>query len=360
MSKEISTLNIPAEEIWTYKIDGMPAPSIGKQVKNSGMKKALFIVIILIAIAFSLYFGIRSVSKDTFEYKQTDGGYILSHFSNTGDMTELDISCYSEILYDGDTATVRTYEDRPVTEIGDYALNCDETVEEIHIGADVARISSTSFYTCKALKKITVDENNPCYCDIDGVLYSKDGTQLICCPIKHSAYAAEAKGYNTIPEEDSKDYEKYCEEVLSFTVPETVKTVGALAFNYTDIVTLYLPEGLETVETMAFFKAENLKNIYTYTDNKEKSCVSLPDSLTLIGSDAFSYTDSLEYIFIPSKVTSIGHHAFWDSGVDKINVALNETDFCNVETGTHWRPQPSNKLINQSAPIEYNSVRPTE
>ena len=350
-----NSLNIPADEIWEYGIEGMPAPSVNKPVKNAALKKTVFIVTILLAVSLSLYFGIRSVSRDTFEYEQTENGVMLSHFSNTGDIKELEIDCFAEVIYEDGKAVMKYDEEKPITEIGDYALNCDEVVESIHIGKSVKNISSVSFYTCKALKKISVDENNAYYCDIDGVLYNKDCTELICCPVKHSLYTAELKGYENIPDEESDIYEKYSEDVLSFTVPESVKTIGALAFNYTDIVTLYLPEGLENTETMAFFKAGKLKNIYSYSGTADNSHSSFPSTLENIGSDAFSYTSSLEYVYIPMSVKSIGHHAFWDSAIKKVFVEADEEAFSDVETGTHWLPQTTNSLINKSAEIEYGA-----
>ncbi len=47
------TLDIPEDEIWTYHIEGLQAPRIGKEVKNKRKKQILVVVILVIAIASS-------------------------------------------------------------------------------------------------------------------------------------------------------------------------------------------------------------------------------------------------------------------------------------------------------------------
>ena len=162
------TLDIPEDEIWTYQIEGLAAPRIGKPVANAAMKKTILIVSLLIAIGLSVFLSIRAIHNDTFDYTQLkDGTYQLDKYSNPGDVSTLVIDCV-----DGDKS-------KPVTQIRAYALNCDEMITHIRIGADVKKLESASFYTCRALQRITVDPANTAYCDVDGVLYSKDMTTLI-------------------------------------------------------------------------------------------------------------------------------------------------------------------------------------
>lgn len=141
-----------------------------------------------------------------------------------------------------------------------------------------------------------------------------------------------------------------------------------MSFNYAHMKNVYLPEGLKTIETLAFFEIPLLKNIYSYKtdsliDDSHFSSdealgevyVSLPEGLEYIGSDAFSYDREIEYVYIPESVTHIGHHAFWDTvfkedgnlkGVTEINVARAEEDFeASVQVGENWRPQYDYMLL---------------
>ena len=387
-------LDIPEDEIWTYQVEGLAPPHINKPYKHFGIKKVVFAIIIIIAVSLSCYFSVRTVQKDTYEYKQTQTGYELSKFSNTGYITALDIDYVSSVEYDSENPDVNTNyiivkdETKKVTSVGSYALNCDERVQVINIGADVEFVDPKAFYSCWALRQIEVDENNPNYCDVDGVLYSKDKTEIICRPCDHDTYLAEKyghakydeNGYRMEPSPEDADYEQYVNDVLTFVVPSSVKTIGQLCFNYANMKNVYIPEGVTVIETLGFFEIPLLENIYSYkpaADITESHFVSqealgqvynsLPEGLEYIGSDAFSYNQAMNYVYIPESVTHIGHHAFWDTvykegdelkGVSVINVARSEEDFKDaVETGDSWRPQYDYMLFKKSIDIAYGAGR---
>ena len=93
-------LDIPDEEIWTYQVPGLAAPHINKPYKNYGLKKVIFTLVILVAVSLSMYFSVRTVQSDTFEYAELENGYQLDKFSNTGYITELDIDYVAEVIFD--------------------------------------------------------------------------------------------------------------------------------------------------------------------------------------------------------------------------------------------------------------------
>lgn len=390
--EEPIVLDIPEEEIWTYRVEGLAAPHINKPYKNFGIKKFIFAIVIIIAVSISCYFSVRTVQKDTFEYKQTEAGYQLEKFSNTGYITTLDIDYFSTVEYDRDNADVNTNfniikdETKKVTSVGAYALNCDEKVKVINIGADVEFVDPKAFYSCWALQEVKVDENNPNYCDVEGVLFNKDKTEIIFRPCDHDTYLAEKYGYAKYdeygariePSPEDENYAQYVNDVLTYVVPSSVETVGQLCFNYANMKNVYLPEGLKKIETLGFFEIPLLEGVYSYKGENADShftdesalgeiYISLPEGLEYIGSDAFSYNQDMNYIYIPESVTFIGHHAFWDTvykegdelkGVSVINVALSEEEFKkSVETGDSWRPQYDYLLFKKSIDINYSAER---
>lgn len=386
-------LDIPEDEIWTYQVPGLAAPHIGKPYKYFTLKKIIFIVTIVIAVGLSCYFSILAIAnKDTFQYETTDSGtYRLSKFSNTGEMTELTIDYVTTVDYDQITKeyVFTKDESKKVTEIREYSLNCDDKIKTICIGADVELIQSKAFYSCWALENIEVDENNPYYCDIDGVLYNKDKTVLINYPCNHDEYLRKKYGYEQ--EMYRSDVtEQYRRDIQTYVVPSTVTTLGELCFSYVNLREIYLPEGLRRMETLSVFKLHepkdqwgntpSLENIFTYrTDNVVSDTryngpealgviyESLPEGLEYIGSDALSYNQALTYIYIPESVTEIGHHAFWDNvykedgqlcGVAQIDVAQSEESFkANVKTGDSWRPQYDYMLFKKSVDVVYSAQR---
>ena len=388
-------LDIPEDEIWTYKVEGLAAPHINKPYKHYGLKKVIFAIVIIIAVSLSCYFSVRTVQKDTFEYEQNGGAaFTLTKFSNTGFITTLDIDFVSTLEYDRENSDVNTNftvikdETKPVSSVGAYALNCDEKVQVINIGAGVDYVDPKAFYSCWALRAIEVDENNPNYCDIDGVLYNKDKTEIICRPCDHDTYLAEKYGHAKYdenggriePAPEDANYEQYVRDVMTFVIPSSVEKIGQLCFNYANMKTVYIPEGVKTIETLGFFEIPLLENVYSYKSETPvadshyvsdealgKVYNSLPEGLEYIGSDAFSYNQAMTYVYIPESVTYIGHHAFWDTvykegdelrGVAKIEVAASEDDFkSKVETGDSWRPQYDYMLFKKSVDVVYNSAR---
>lgn len=394
LDNEPIVLDIPEDEIWTYQIEGLAAPHINKPYKSAKLKKIILSLVIIVAVSLSILFSLLALQKDTFTYeKLSDGTYEFSSFSNTGFITEVDIDYYCEIVYDKDNPDPETNfiikkdKSKPITSIREYAFNCDEKVKVINIGASVTEIDAASFYSCWALQRIEVDESNPKYCDIDGVLYNKDMTEIICYPVDRDAYLCEKYGFKQYNDKGEwielqpgqEGFEEYREKVLTYVLPFTVTKLGAFSMNYAYVADLYMPEGITRIETLALFKATRLENIYSYKTDATVSDTgytavatlgtiykSLPEGLTYIGSDALSYNQALTYIYVPKSVTYIGHHAFWDTvykedgnlkGVTKIEVAHTEEEFQKVETGDQWKPQYDYLLFKKSVDVVYGAER---
>lgn len=150
-------------------------------------------------------------------------------------------------------------------------------VEKVILGPEIAEIYSHSFFNCPRLKEIAADEANPYLTSVDGVLFSKDMSALLCYPLGR--------------------------EDVSYTVPEGVKTIGENAFcNCEGLRTVSLPRELETVGVWAFMDCGGLTE------------VSLPEGLQEIGVAAFSGCFSLERADLPDSLVTLGASAFYDCG----------------------------------------------
>jgi len=147
-----------------------------------------------------------------------------------------------------------------LTTIGTSAFNLCASLKEITIPAFVSHIGGGSLTECIKLEAINVHTANIAYSSDNGVLYNKDKTQIIVYP----------KGKSD----------------TSFEIPGTVKTI----------------------ESGAFYKSR-LKSI------------SIPKSVTEIGTDAFWLSDQLTSITIPILVTAIGENAFGEcTGLKEVTV----------------------------------------
>ena len=188
-----------------------------------------------------------------------------------------------------------------LTTIGGYAFEYCSGLKSITLPKGVTSISSRPFQCCSALTEIIVDEENPAYTAVDGVLFNKAKTELLCYPEgKNNTSYVIPSGVTTI----GNDAFHFCKGLTSITVPEGVTTIGDYAFdNCVGLTSITFPDSLTTIGDSAFYYCSGLKSI------------TLPDSLTTIGDSAFYDCKGLTSITIPEGVTTIGDHAF---GVSEI------------------------------------------
>ena len=395
---------IPEDQIWDFQVEGLQKPWIRKPMPNARAKKIAVVVILVIAISISIFFSFWILHTDPFKYGEAaDGGTELIRFSNPGELLELDVDyAVTEVRTEatvtqnekGESERHTSYsltkdETRPITALHEYAFNCDERIRVVTVGKTVTSIDNKAFYSCYALREIRVDPANPNYCDVDGVLFNKDKTELICYPIDHDAYLREKYGYEGQywPSDNWKNDEavdkyneyythEYEDRVNTYVVPETVREIGPLAFNYSELFRLYLPEGLEKLGTMAIFRNWHMERVDTYSGKVGGNGLpapgnikpSLPDSLTYIGSDCFNSAIEMDYMYIPANVTYIGHHAFWGAarnegkgkliGLYQLHAALDEAAFkAQVDAGDQWTGEYDNGLFPKKVGVVYGEAR---
>ncbi|MBR5772862.1 MAG: leucine-rich repeat domain-containing protein [Clostridia bacterium] len=326
---------------------------------KSSTKKAIFVLFLVVAIGFSLLLSFKSLSKKKYTYDTVESGCRLSEYNGGKTDNILTLDC---MVNEDGTADSGT----PVTAVRNYAVTCNEFLEFIFIGKDITDLEYNCFYYCSNLKAIFVDEANPVYTAIDGVLYKKDITEIIFCPIKNSEYrTALAMGVKAPTDEESckefleatKDFfppieEDMTEEVKNtlaksgalYTIPDTVTDIAPFCFSYCERLTkIDVPDGVKTIGQMSFFKCKSLESIY------------LPDGLESIGSDGLSYCETLEYIYVPASVKEIGHHAFFGCmGVEAIYMGAPDKD--SVKTGEGWLPKQSTRSL-KTVDVVYGAER---
>ena len=287
----------------------MNDPQILKK-RNSPVKKLVFIVILAVCISISLFFSFSSLTKDKYQFENTDGGYIFSEFNGGKDDVCLDI----EFVTDKDGVRQGN---TPVTAVREFAVCCNEYLEYIYIGKDITAIDFTSFYTCRSLRAVYVDPENEHYASRDGVLYKRENgvlTELVLYPAKNGSYRAalslglgmpenaeDISVYRNTLEASKEDIDKAFEAMgKSYIIEPTVTVIGGLSFtDCTDIEKLVIPDGVKEIGTLAFLGCANLNEPI------------LPDGLEHIGSDAFTKCFRLGKVYIPKSVKLIDHNAFW-------------------------------------------------
>ena len=162
-----------------------------------------------------------------------------------------------------------------VTSIGDEAFRDCTSLTSITIPDSVTSIGYGAFSGCTSLTAIDVEIGNNNYTSVNGVLFNKGKTELICYPAGKTD-----KSYN---------------------IPDSVTSIGDGAFiDCTSLTSVTIPDSVTSIGWYAFSGCTSLTNI------------TIPSSVTEIGGSTFSGCTSLTSIMIPNGVTSIGYEAFYD------------------------------------------------
>ena len=145
------------------------------------------------------------------------------------------------------------------------------SLKELNIQRHVrgTSLSNLDLSWCASLERITVDKENTAYADIDGVLYTKDGTELVAYP---SGKVGE-----------------------SFTVPSSVRKITSS---------------------------------YAFRNNQHLRQITVSEGVTEIWSQAFRGCKALEYVTLPKSLTVLGDWAFMDcENLKSINLPAGITEF---------------------------------
>jgi len=182
-----------------------------------------------------------------------------------------------------------------VKKIGDNAFWACQELESVTIPDNVESIGKYAFSSCAYMKSINVSESNKNYCDIDGVLFSKDKKELITYPAGKEGNEYIVPDCTRIIADNSFGGNK---KLKSVTVQEGVTAIGDSAFAGLMIRSAVLPQSLTSIGVMAFSYCPDLNSVM------------MQEGIKNIGILAFHMCPSLRSVIIPKSVETIGEEAF--------------------------------------------------
>ena len=145
-----------------------------------------------------------------------------------------------------------------VTNIGLYAFASCRSLTSVAIPASVILLQSPVFLYCIGLTNIAVNPHNSNYCSVDGVLFNKSQTTLICYPAGKAGSCTIPAGVTNILD----DSFAYCGGLASVTIPNTVKSIGGSAFwNCPSLTSVTIPNSVTRIANRAFYECNGLTNI---------------------------------------------------------------------------------------------------
>lgn len=206
--------------------------------------------------------------------------------------------------------------------IGQYAFTAIN-IPYIFIPENVETIGEDAFYKAIYLKQITVDKSNKFLKDIDGVLFSKDGSTLVAYPLG--------------------------KEVSSYSIPSEVKTIlGKDAFyGCVNIRALYIDSLIPPSVRTSFMTALKGFKIYVPTDsfNVYKEAAGwgdisdiiypkniIKEEFAIYNNTLIQYIGNQNEIIIPEDVKEIKNFAFSSCvNLESISVSTNNDYLKSIE-----------------------------
>ncbi len=229
-----------------------------------------------------------------------------------------------------------------VTTISGRAFDGCKSLTKIFIPASVYAIEFSAFDDCSKLEKFEVAQDNPTYCSVDGVAYSKNMFILYKCP-------------------PSAPF-------TSYDIPDSVRIIGPSAFEgCTSLRQVTIGKGVAYMQSGVFQECKSLSlvhynatsclsaggmfpifrgcdslrkvvignNVVELPDDlfilcEELSEVNIPESITTIGNGVFRLCSKLSHLYIPHSVSTIGIHAFSTDGPVNIEMAEDNPYYCVI------------------------------
>ena len=247
-----------------------------------------------------------------------------------------------------------------VTTIGDYAFSTNNKLTYVTIPSSVTEIGIEIFGDGPNLSSDKVFNNSSVLFGwwVNEHKYKEFGSQTMAKIIEQTG----AIDLSQFKNSDGKDFNviggnafKNCSNLTSFCVPNSVTSIGELAFygctslekvifgqqlkgiglfafkNCTKLTNIIIPESVNCIGEGAFVSCKSLEKIkipnsvnrignLTFSKCTNLKEVYISESVKTIGANAFSGCTSLVNITLPNSVTTIGENVFSNAGLTTITI----------------------------------------
>lgn len=194
-----------------------------------------------------------------------------------------------------------------VTSIGNAAFAyCFALAGTLNIPYSVNSIGESAFVG--TYEHFVVDVNNPSYSSFEGVLFSKNGSLLIQCPRRK-------QGWYTVPSfVTTIGFRAFCYSYLipGITIPASVSSIGLYPFDdCTSLSEIRVDAGNVYYSSHNGVLLDKNATTLIRCPQGKQGTYSIPETVTALEHDAFSYCEDLTSITLPAAVSTIKSYAFF-------------------------------------------------
>ena len=175
----------------------------------------------------------------------------------------------NETEYDPDTDTTQKY---TVTYVLYYPSGKSGT---LYLDKDM-KIDDLAVMNALELKEITVNSDNPWYSSDDGILYSKDMTQLYACP---------------------------CKKTGRYVIPDTVTSIFYSAFSNSSLSKIVIPDSVKDIDRYVFYQCGSLETILVGKNANRLDFTSCPKLSTIQISEENSHYTVIDNVVYDKELT---------------------------------------------------------
>ena len=157
--------------------------------------------------------------------------------------------------------------------LGYFAFAYCGKLEKINLPGSLTSFGVNPFLGCDKLKTVTLAKDHPTLKMVKNVLFDRSGETLLWYPSRLTA--------------------------KSYAIPDGTKTIAPQAFHFGKFRTITVPDSVTEIGSYAFSECKNLRQI------------DLPDSVTVLGNNAFEQCSSLTKAVLPNSLTELPEALFY-------------------------------------------------
>ena len=139
--------------------------------------------------------------------------------------------------------------------------NCT-SLTTLNLTSNVYAFSASAVNGCSNLKTITVSTLNKHLCDVNGIVYSKDKTELVRCPPGHNTTIFNHSSFPSTLKEIGFEAFATCKKIQMVHIPYGVKSIRMCFQECTGLTTLQIPSSATDFGYGTFGFIPNLTYLY--------------------------------------------------------------------------------------------------